>query len=465
MTLKDCKWDVMSKATVFAFIAYVVILFYYSAVELTNKKTKFAYSTEFIDKQKQRLVYTSLFVNTVLYIDNDILDNVYSEADKYGIDIFIYPLSGQEPKYEGSEDTVMSSMVYAFGNMNSFIEDENALTYYRSYEGLGKIFTLKEIDGSKLGSDTIGKERCRENNLCSTYATKESLSDRILVSNVYRDQITGATSITLSSPVIVQGNIIGDISVDMYLESSMTANSSSVENNNKGGINYITINYPGYPMYDLSFRSTYVVDNKSVIVYEYPLSKLFIDTLPILATLFIISVFGTVQYKRYKSEKTMISRVYEESNRDDMTGLYNRKIFSTQKFLSDTVNQTLAVLAIDGNKLKHINDTYGHHYGDAAIKCIADSMTSVFRESDYLVRSGGDEFLAILPGCTTERALELKERLQQELSRKSSSLHNIKVSVSVGIAFKRPEDDLEYALVAADESLYEDKSSSREAES
>lgn len=132
-------------------------------------------------------------------------------------------------------------------------------------------------------------------------------------------------------------------------------------------------------------------------------------------------------------------------------------MFNTRKFIEKTHSETLAILAVDGNKLKTINDEYGHHTGDEAIKHIANAMKRVFRDSDYLVRSGGDEFLAILPGCTPPRVLELKEKLQQQVSAQLLRPMNIAVTVSVGVAFKRPDDELDHALIMADENLYQDK--------
>ncbi|MCV5225476.1 GGDEF domain-containing protein, partial [Escherichia coli] len=63
-----------------------------------------------------------------------------------------------------------------------------------------------------------------------------------------------------------------------------------------------------------------------------------------------------------------------------------------------------SVIAIDGDRIKRINDRYGHHVGDEVIEIIADAMRKVFRTSDYLVRTGGDEFIAILPGCSISQS-------------------------------------------------------------
>ncbi|TFH92833.1 sensor domain-containing diguanylate cyclase [Vibrio ouci] len=466
MSVKDHKWNVAFKSLALAFISYSIAFILYSISEVSDKKSKFAYATEYLDKQKQRLAYTSLFVNTVFYIDGDKLNKIYHESGKYGLNAYIYPISGKKSEFEGKEETIISSIIYAFGNMNSFIGKENSLIYYRSYENEGKLISFSRLEGFQVNEHMFSQERCQMYNLCSPYATKESLSDRLLVSSIYSDIITGSKTITLSSPVIDQGEVIGDISADIYFDASILAQEASISSRDQGGMNYIYVDYPQYPMGELSFRSSYVIDNKSTLVFELPISKLIFDTVPIFFLSLVVSLFATIHYMQYKIQKKRFSEVYEESNRDEMTGLYNRKVFSTPEFLSDALNQTLAILAIDGNKLKKINDTYGHHCGDAAIKHIAEAMKGVFRDSDYIVRAGGDEFLVILPGCPAPRVVELKEKLKKEVERKKVRPYNMEVSVSVGIAFKKPEEDMEYALIAADENLYLDKADpSEEAES
>lgn len=461
MKLSDYKWRIAFKALALAFISYTLIFVLYSIVELTDKKSKFAYATEFLDKQKQRLVYTSLFVNTVFHIDGDTLNKIYSDSDKYGLEAHVYPLPGGTHEYEGQEETVISSIIYAVGNMNLFVDNADSLIYYRSYENDGKLISFRDLEDFKLNQNMFSKEKCQRYNLCSTYATSESLSDRLLVSNIYIDPTVGSKAITLSSPIIDSDRVIGDISIDIYFELSNLADEAAISTKAQGGMTYIYVDYPQYPVGDLSFRSSYVIDNNSTLVFKLPVTKLIFDTAPMFLLALIVSLLATIHYMRYKIQKTMFYRVREESSRDEMTGLYNRKVFNTPEFLSDTLNQTVAILAIDGNKLKQINDTWGHHCGDAAIKHIAKAMKTVFRESDYLVRSGGDEFLAILPGCPSPLVMELKDQLKHEVRRKKVRPYNLEVSISIGIAVKRPEDDIEHAIIAADENLYQDKAETR----
>ena len=454
---KVSRVSVLTKSCALAFIAYVLLFFAYSYVQVSTKKNDFKLLTESIDTQKQRLIYTSLFVNTVFHIDEAVLEETYNNIGQYGIKTYVYPLTGESHQLNRDEKVVLSSLIYAFGNMHAFLLDDRSATYYQSFQGQGKFIFFSDMGQIDLGTRAIHDQRCERFRTCSRFSTAEALSDRLVVSKIYKDMISGEPTITLSSPVLHRGEVIGDVSVDMYAFGSKFGEEATYSSGSVGELNYVQISYPDYPLAELGFRSHYVIDNKSVLSFNYPVSKLLLDTLPAFFLLWCVSLLGVNHYAKLREAKANIAKVYEESHRDEMTGLYNRKVFNTRKFIEKTHSETLAILAVDGNKLKTINDEYGHHTGDEAIKHIANAMKRVFRDSDYLVRSGGDEFLAILPGCTPPRVLELKEKLQQQVSAQLLRPMNIAVTVSVGVAFKRPDDELDHALIMADENLYQDK--------
>src|SRR5260370_42478258 len=89
--------------------------------------------------------------------------------------------------------------------------------------------------------------------------------------------------------------------------------------------------------------------------------------------------------------------------RDSLTGLYNRRLVAAR--LTEEIARSqrhghpLAVLAIDLDNFKQINDRHGHTVGDMALKAFADRLKQAMRVSDVAARVGGDEFLALLPEC------------------------------------------------------------------
>lgn len=169
---------------------------------------------------------------------------------------------------------------------------------------------------------------------------------------------------------------------------------------------------------------------------------------------YVIYLFRTLKMNRSK-----LFEVESNVKLDDLTGLLNRNVLKDQKFSEDLKAFGAAIMAIDGNKLKQINDTYGHHVGDDAIKQIAYGMRQVFRENDYLIRTGGDEFVAVLPGCNLDNAIILAERLKEAVMGTTFSSYKLNVSISVGITLLMNSETFEEALKRADSNLYSEKQS------
>ena len=92
---------------------------------------------------------------------------------------------------------------------------------------------------------------------------------------------------------------------------------------------------------------------------------------------------------------------YTESVQDPLTGVYNRKILPA---VESGLRTDFSVLLFDLDDFKQINDTYGHDAGDRALKAFTKVICRVVRSNDFIIRLGGDEFIAVLPGCALETA-------------------------------------------------------------
>ncbi|NBW82798.1 diguanylate cyclase [bacterium] len=160
---------------------------------------------------------------------------------------------------------------------------------------------------------------------------------------------------------------------------------------------------------------------------------------------------------------------------DELTGLYN------QKFLKVTLNQEVArcqryggnisLMFIDLDKFKSINDTHGHIVGSEMIKTAARILRDSVRDSDYLLRYGGDEFCAILPNTQLEGAFTLAERIRASFERSVldlstasgvASARALKVTTSIGVAsFPQCASSAIELVKAADSAMYESKRAGR----
>ena len=154
---------------------------------------------------------------------------------------------------------------------------------------------------------------------------------------------------------------------------------------------------------------------------------------------------------------------------DELTGLPNRRLFLDRLVISleraRRMESKAALLVIDLNHFKQVNDTLGHHAGDILLKKVSSIFQSRVRRSDTVARTGGDEFSLILEEPTNRSnakwvAKSLMEMLEEPLQ---VGDHTLKVGASIGVAvFPDDASDIEGLCIAADLRMYDDKNVSRE---
>lgn len=150
---------------------------------------------------------------------------------------------------------------------------------------------------------------------------------------------------------------------------------------------------------------------------------------------------------------------------DGLTGLENRLSMNEamgKEFLrSRRTRSPYAVLFIDIDFFKKINDTYGHEKGDQVLRGIAGVLQSSLRETDLIARYGGEEFLAILPDTRSEEAVTVAEKVRSNVEQHSFPIPD-QVTVSIGVAMASADDDnVEDTVRRADLALYKAKECGR----
>lgn len=156
-------------------------------------------------------------------------------------------------------------------------------------------------------------------------------------------------------------------------------------------------------------------------------------------------------------------RTRELSLRDGLTGLFNRRVMEEMLEIEECKRQVtpLSLLIIDLDNFKMINDTYGHPVGDQVLKETARVLRESTRGSDIVVRSGGEEFSALLPSVTPLRALEIGERIRVNLARAvvNHDGRQIRITASIGVAHRSPKDlcSMKDLVLRADQALYRAK--------
>lgn len=163
------------------------------------------------------------------------------------------------------------------------------------------------------------------------------------------------------------------------------------------------------------------------------------------------------------------ARLRELATTDSLTGALNRaeslavgqrELEAAQRF-----QQSLAVLMLDIDYFKAINDRFGHAGGDQALRHIVAVLGSAIRSADALGRLGGEEFVIILPATAGEAAMQVAERLRALIAETPAGFHGetISMTVSIGLAITDPSDrSIDAVIGRADDALYRAKNAGRD---
>jgi len=168
---------------------------------------------------------------------------------------------------------------------------------------------------------------------------------------------------------------------------------------------------------------------------------------------FSITLIDITQRKR--NEDKMLA----DALRDPLTSVLNRRGFEKEGNVLVRANETGAVLYLDLNQFKSINDRFGHQAGDALLKAFGHRLEFCLRPEDILGRLGGDEFAIVLPGISVDDARHVADRLVQTASEAYIIQgQEIKCTASVGIALMPDHgEDLWHLISVADQAMYDAK--------
>jgi diguanylate cyclase (GGDEF)-like protein len=170
-----------------------------------------------------------------------------------------------------------------------------------------------------------------------------------------------------------------------------------------------------------------------------------------------------------RSFDAMRLRLAEQIGTDPLTGCLNRRALETRLRAewrqAKRRGTTVAVLGIDLDHFKQVNDTRGHPYGDTVLRELAGIFRATARDTDAVARLGGDEFVIVLPDTGWQGALTFAERVRRKVADFSfgAETEAMRLTISVGVAMARGTDPIspEMLLQEADRSLYKAKAGGR----
>lgn len=152
-------------------------------------------------------------------------------------------------------------------------------------------------------------------------------------------------------------------------------------------------------------------------------------------------------------------RIEYLSFHDELTGLYNRRFINIEvKRLTNSRKLPISIIIGDLDKLKNLNDNYGHTQGDKYIKKASDILKCIFRNEDIIARIGGDEFAILLPETDEEMADKICDRIRDSFINADNDDFPTPLSISLGCATMNSKDnDLIKYYKEADKQMYKNK--------
>lgn len=359
-------------------------------------------------------------------------------------------------------DTTIDHDLIRHGQESSPYKPDKKLRYFVDFQNKYVYFhTPIKVENGSLDSWNF----LHDGKLGITQANLDSLlRGSTLISSIYVDTFTGQNILSFLTPVYHRDRLKGVVMVDVtrkdiaqilytpdrplvwrYLNITLTDSDSTSE---------IVVNRSDTHLFSYAHYRHAVAANLQI--------ALSLDVMYFLLSswkLFLFYLVSTaVLLHLVRMHFRLHIDVIKENISDSLTGLYNRKILSPmlesrmQKLTEQGVN--IVFMALDCDRLKYINDTWGHDEGDRAIVMLAQSILVAIRKSDYGIRLGGDEFFLILIDYAEEDARNITERIRQHLGTIDI---NKRVDFSWGAYSMAPGDSLADAIKIADTRLYANK--------
>jgi|GEM_PF-1909436 diguanylate cyclase (GGDEF)-like protein len=332
--------------------------------------------------------------------------------------------------------------------------------YVEGVEALdGMVFAQRYVDGKPVCTVDI----C---DMCQDGLTPPEETDSIRYHMV---SIDGKTFLNIVSPIMGDSEVIGYDSVFYTFDDMLaTLNDSEVQLKIISP-EFLTENhYETEKLYDAEDRVYYfsnISDAISVSV-STPRTSL-LKSLQMLSRMVIYRVITgylivllvvyilIIRFANHQISKLTSDRDNYKSyaNQDFLTGAYSRLFLETMT--SDCERTSFRLILIDLDNFKEINDRYGHAKGDDVLKFTVNIFKRVVRESDFVVRYGGDEFLLLVRNADIETAERLIDRIKEAIL--ESSPFEFPIGFSYGISQFDSADDIYERIRDADKNMYADK--------
>lgn len=216
-----------------------------------------------------------------------------------------------------------------------------------------------------------------------------------------------------------------------------------------------TIQKPETPWQVGDLMGAYVIDRE----VHYTLTRYTVNSIVTGALVSLLTLFAFVVRYQHIRLQNHANHLGKLATTDSLTGCLNRRALDQKSTSLDSANNSnAALLALDIDHFKQINDTHGHEAGDQTLVWITQTVRSVLRQEDVFARTGGEEFTVYMPDISVEDARKLADRIRAHVE--SNSFHfsskKIDITVSIGAVHlsKAPAKSMTAYQRAADALLY-----------
>jgi len=355
--------------------------------------------------------------------------------------------------FGGGEDRNALSLVNQFAEQNPVFFDDDTPVRIRLRKDKQLLSNSLDELNPHEHERIFQSSYCLLKKVCQRYTGAYSVKDGVAIGHPYYDHRQERWIISLLAPITVNDRVIGDVMVDTILPDALYDVSSHFREGHL--IQLVLGNKPTWH----STQRSYTLDNvKSLVVYK-DLVELWVRY----GLVILLSTSLFIAISIYVAKVDRVKMVARAALYDPLTQVYNRKVLESDELAQVLISHPqCALFCIDGNRIKAINDAYGHHIGDLAIQAIAHSLQSGFRSSDFVIRMGGDEFIVIAPSFGDQRIKAFIPHLKDHIRSQTPAeltLQDEWISASIGASTFSGREGLPSAIKLADERLYQDKPS------
>jgi len=182
----------------------------------------------------------------------------------------------------------------------------------------------------------------------------------------------------------------------------------------------------------------------------------------VVATLVVTTVVRAIAIRN----EQLVDRLAVEAHHDPLTGLLNRRgfdeRFAVERARAARDGSSLAIVMLDIDHFKNVNDDHGHDAGDEILRWLAGRLTDQARGIDTIGRAGGEEFVILLPRADQDAAFTFAERVRDAVENGDPGVvDDLRVTVSLGVSASRPPVDTQRLFEAADQAMYRAKRNGR----